>query len=291
VTFAGAALARNDPAALDRVVAKWQVPDAPLDETNIAFALGNELNRAPLAIPDGSAPLSLSAGVMKIGPIKIPEGQGTLSADLDLRTLTTQARFTLSSPASDLKFWSGPPPSAAVTVDNVLDAPKRQIDVSSLSGALAAQAIARESDRISTLEADIRERAFFNRRLKGERFMDRRQQEIQDWETEQSRLKGQTDHLRWLEEADKAAAAEAAKRAAEAAADKAAAPKAEEEKGAADGAKDGASGQAPTAPFGAAPAPKSDQVGANGPSPAAPTPPPRPKARPTQVDPEPGKLY
>ena len=72
VTFAGAALARSDPTALDRVVAKAQTPDAPLDETNIAFAFGNELNRAPLAIPDGSAPLSLSAGVMKIGPIKIP---------------------------------------------------------------------------------------------------------------------------------------------------------------------------------------------------------------------------
>ena len=219
MTFAGAALARSDPAALDRVVAKAQTPDAPLDETNIAFAFGNELNRAPLAIPDGSAPLSLSAGVMKIGPIKIPEGQGdeALSADLDLRTLTTQTRFTLTSSASDLKFWSGPPPSAGVTVDNALEAPKRQIDVSSLSAALAAQAIARETDRISTMEADIRERAFFNRRLKGERFMDRRQQEIQDWEVEQARLKGQAERLRSLEEAEKAAEAEAAKRAAEAA--------------------------------------------------------------------------
>jgi hypothetical protein len=296
VTFTGAALARSDPAALDRVVAKSQTPDAPLDETNIGFAFGNELNRAPLAIPDGSAPLALSAGVMKIGPLKLLEGQGgeTLSADLDLRTLTAQARFTLTSSASDLKFWSGPPPSAAMTVDNALDAPKRQIDVSALSAALAAQAIARESDRISTLEADIRERAFFNRRLKGERFMDRRQQEIQDWEVEQARLKGQADRLRSLQDAEKAAEAEAAKRAAEDAADKAAAPKAEEEKGATDGAsgsKDGEGGQPTKAPFAPAPAHKSDQLGANGPSPAAPTPPPRPKARPTQVDPEPGKLY
>ena len=236
VTFAGAALARSDPTALDRVVAKAQTPDAPLDETNIAFAFGNELNRAPLAIPDGSAPLSLSAGVMKIGPIKIPEGRadGALSGDLDLRTLTAEARFTVTSSASDLKFWSGPPPSAAVTIDNALEAPKRQIDVSSLSAALAAQAIARETDRISTMEADIRERAFFNRRLKGERFMDRRQQEIQDWEVEQARLKGQAERIRSLEEADKAAELEAAKKAAQAAADKAATEKAEEEKGAAD---------------------------------------------------------
>jgi hypothetical protein len=274
------------------VLAKAQTPDAPLDETNIAFAFGNELNRAPLAIPDGSAPLSLSAGVAKIGPIKIPEGQGdeALNADFDLRTLTTQARFTLTSSASDLKFWSGPPPSAGVTVDNALEAPKRQIDISSLSAALAAQAIARETDRISTLEADIRERAFFNRRLKGERLMDRREQEIQDWEVEQARLKGQAERLHSLEEAEKAADAEAAKRAAEAAT----AQKAEEEKGAADSvdpAKGGEGGQSTRAPFAPAPAPKSDQVGANGPGPAAPTPPPRPKARPTQLDPEPGKLY
>ncbi len=296
VTFAGAALARSDPTALERVLAKAQTPDASLDETNIAFAFGNELNRAPLAIADGSAPLSLSAGVAKIGPITIPQRQGdeALNADFDLRTLTTEARFTLTSSASGLKFWSGPPPSAGVTVDNVLEAPKRQIDVSSLSAALAAQAIARETDRISTMEADIRERAYFNRRLKGERLMDRRQQEIQDWEVEQTRLRGQAEHLRSLEEAQKAAEAEEAKGGAEAATDKAAAQKAKAEKGAAnsvDPAKDGEGGQSKNAPFTSAPAPKSDEVGANGPSPAAPTPPPRPKARPTQVDPAPGKLY
>ncbi|HEY5204266.1 MAG TPA: AsmA family protein [Roseiarcus sp.] len=292
MTFAGAALARSDPTALDRVLAKAQTPDAPLDETNIAFAFGNELNRAPLAIADGPAPLSLSAGVAKIGPIKIPQGQGNeaLNADFDLRALTAQARFTLTSSASDLKFWSGPPPSAAVTVDDLLEAPKRQIDVGSLSAALAAQAIARETDRISAMEADIRERAFFNRRLKGERFMDRRQQEIQDWEVEQARLKGQAERLRSLEEAEKAAGAEAAKRAAEAAS----ARKAEQEKDAAEGvdpAKTGEAGQPTKAPYASAPAPKSDEVGANGPSPSAPTPRPRPKARPTQVDPQPGKLY
>ena len=233
VTFAGAALARSDPTSLDRVVAKAQTPDAPLDETNIAFAFGNELNRAPLAIADGSAPLSLSAGVAKIGPIKIPQAQGdeALNVDFDLRTLTTQARFTLTSSASNLKFWSGPPPSAAVTIDDALEAPKRQIDISSLSAALAAQAIARETERISALEADIRERAFFNRRLKGERLMDRRQQEIQDWEVEQARMKGQAERLRSLQDAEKAGDAEAAKRAAEAAA----AQKAEQDKRAADG--------------------------------------------------------
>ena len=194
-----------------------------------------------------------------------------------------------------MKFWSGPPPGAAVGVENALAAPQRQVDVSSLSAALAAQAIARETDRISTMEADIRERAFFNRRLKGERFMDRRRQEIEDWKVEQERLKAQADRLRDLEEAQKAADADAAKRAAdaiaaksaaEAAADKATAEKAERDKGAG-----GGPATTTNAPFAAAPAPKSDQIGANGLSPASPTPPPRPRPRPTQPEPQPGKLY
>ena len=296
MTFAGAALARSDPAALDRIVTKAQTPDSLLDETNIAFAFGNELNQAPLAIPDGSSPVSLSAGVAKFGPIRIPgrRGDEALSADLDLRTLTTQTRLTLTSSADELKFWSGPPPSAAVTVDNALEAPKRQIDVSTLSAALAAQAIARETDRISTMESDIRERAFFNRRLKGERLMDRRQQEIQDWQVEQSRLKGQTERLRALGEAEKATELEATKKAAGAAADEAAADKAEAEKGA-EAVKPGAPEDRPDAgakaPFAPSPGAKPDQLGANGPGPTAPRPPPRPKTRPTQIDPAPSGLY
>ena len=286
MTFNGAALARSDPAALERVVAKAQAPGAPLDETNIAYAFGAELNRGPLAIPDGPAPLALSGGVLKIGPIKMAAGRAddAITADLDLRTLAAHASLTLASSASDLKFWSGPPPSAAVALDNVLEAPKRQVDVSALSAGLAAQAIARETDRISAMEADIRERAFFNRRLKGERFMDRRRQEIEDFEVEQERLKGQAERLRDLQEADKAAEAEAARKAA---AEKAAAEKAQTDKGAIEGGP-AAPANAPFAP--APPASKSEQIGANAP-PLAPTPPHRPRARPTQVDPAPGKLY
>jgi len=292
VDFAGATLARSDPAALDRVVARAQAPDAALDETNIAFAFGAELNRAPLLIPDGSAPVALSAGVMKVGPVAIPgrRGDGALSADLDLGKLAAGARLTLTSPASGLKFWSGPPPSATVTVDSVLDAPRRQVDVSSLSAALAAQAIARETDRIATLEADIRERAFFNRRLKGERFMDRRRQEIEDFEVEQARLKGLTEHLRAEEEAEKAAAEKAA-------AEKAAVEKAAAEKAAADNAEaakaetpDGGATAAKGA-FAPAPAAKTDELGANAPAAAPPMPPTRPKARSTPGEPAPGGLY
>ena len=277
------------------MVARAQTPDALLDETNIAYALANELAKAPLPIPDGSTPTSLSAGVMKVGPIAIagPRGGATLSADLDLRKLVVETKLAINSSAADLKFWSGPPPSAKIDVENALEAPKRQLDVSSLSAALAAQAIARETDRIAALEADIRERAFFNRRLKGERFMDRRQKEIEDWRAEQARLKGLTEHLRDEEEAEKAAELEAAeKKAAQAAADKAAAEKAAAETAGAVKGETPESGpaaaKAPIAPASAPP--KSDELGANAPFSPAPTPPIRPKAR-APADPTQGGLY
>jgi hypothetical protein len=228
---------------------------------------GNELGKAPLPIPDGSAPTSLSAGVMKVGPIRVARSRAdaTLSADLDLRKLAVETKLVINAPAANLKFWSGPPPSATVQTQNALDAPRRQLDVSSLSAGLAAQAIARETDRIAAMEADIRERAFFNRRLKGERFMDRRNEEIEDWEVEQARLKARAERMRTEEEAAKAAA--------QAAADKAAVDNA-----------DGAAAKASTTA-------KSDELGANASTPTSPTPPVRPKARATLPDPLQGGLY
>ena len=220
--FAGATLARNDPAALDRTVAKAQAPNALLDETNIAYAFGAELDKGPLPMPDRSMAVALTSGMIRFGPLPIarPRGEATLSASLDLRRLTLETQLAFVSSAADLKFWSGPPPAATVTVEDALEAQKRKLDVSALSAGLATQAIARESDRIAALEADIRERALFNRRLKGERFMDRRATEMEDWRAEQARLKGLTEHLAAEREAaEKAAAAKAA-------ADKAAAQKA-----------------------------------------------------------------
>jgi uncharacterized protein involved in outer membrane biogenesis len=282
--FAGAALARSDLAALDRVVAKAQAPDAPLDETNIAYAFGIELNKAPLPIPDGTTPVALTSGTLKFGPLAIarPRGEATLNASLDLRRLALETRLTLASTAADLKFWSGPPPSATVTVDDALDSQKRRLDVSALSAGLATQAIARESERIAALEADIRERAFFNRRLKGERFMDRRAAEMEDWRVEQARLKGLAEHLA----AEREAAAEKAALE-KAAAEKAAAEKAAAEKAAAEKAASQIELPPDLAPNSGSKPPavsndssfRADQLGVNAPPVNVPIPPSRPKPR------------
>jgi hypothetical protein len=280
--FAGAALARSDPAALDRVVAQAQSPDAPLDETSIAYAFGIELNKAPLPIPDGTTPVALTSGTLKFGPLAIalPRGGAILDASLDLRRLALETRLALASTSADLKFWSGPPPGATITIDDGQDTQKRRLDVSALSAGLATQAIARESERIAALEADIRERAFFNRRLKGERFMDRRAAEIEDWRAEQARLKGLAEHLA----AEREAAAEKAA-AEKAAAEKAAAEKAAAEKAAAEKAASEPELPPDLAPNTVAKPPavsndssvRADQLGVNAPSVDTPVPPSRPK--------------
>ncbi len=273
--FVGASLARSDPGALQRVVAAAQAPDAQIDETNIAYQLGADLDKGALVIPDGPTPVALSAGTLKLGPIAIagPRAAATLTASLDLAHPALETRLQLTAPARGLKFWVGPPPSAVVTVENALNAPKRSVDVAGLAAGLATQAIARESDRIANLEADIRERAFFNRRLKGERFLDRRKAEIEDWRAEQERLKGLSQHLaeqRAEEErlaAEKAAVEKAA--AEKAAAEKAAAERVEAEKAAAEKASASPDGSS------AGSLPNGDDNSERG---APPQPAPRPKS-------------
>jgi hypothetical protein len=179
VETAGVTIARLDPGALGRVLAKAQAPDASIDETNIEHALGVELDRQPMTVPDGAAPAVMNGGVVYVGPLAIASqgGHASASANFDLRSLALTIRATFAAAAGG-KFWSGSPPSFAVAVTGPIDAPTRQIDATALAAGLASQAIARESDRIAALDADIRERAFFNRRLKAERFMRQREAEV-----------------------------------------------------------------------------------------------------------------
>ena len=230
-----------------------------------------------------------------------------VSASFDLARLSLETQLALTAPSADLKFWSGPPPSATVTVDDALSAPKRELEVAGVAAGLATQAIARESDRIAGLEADIRERAFFNRRLKGERFMDRRNAEIADWRAEQARLRGLAERVEAERAAENAAADKAAEeravaeKAAEdrtaaeraagqkAAAEKRAAARAAADQGAAEAAK------SEPKPF---PQPELPPEVSGEPAPAAkpPLPPSRPRPRSAQeraapADPTAGGLY
>jgi hypothetical protein len=197
VTLGGASIPRMDPNALGRVVAKAQTLDAAIDETNIARSLTLELDRQSLTLPDGPAAAVLSSGVLRVGPLTLdePGGRAAVTGDFDLRSLSLAIRAVFDEARAG-KFWTGPPPSATVLIRGALDAPSRQIDVANLSAGLATQAIARETDRIAGLEADMRERASFNRVLKADHFLEGRAAEIAAYEAEQAQLKSEADRRR-----------------------------------------------------------------------------------------------
>jgi hypothetical protein len=205
IALRGASVPRLDPGALTRVVAHAQGPNAPIDETNIGYALGQEFDRAALPLPDGEVPATLSAGVMRIGPLAI-DGATSASATYDLRGQSVTMEVDLAAPANG-KFWSGPPPTVAVSLNGGLDAPTRRIDAAPLAAALAGQAISRDTERISALEADIRERAYFNRRLKAEKFLLQREADLAAYAADQARLKADEDRKRAADETAKAAQA------------------------------------------------------------------------------------
>jgi hypothetical protein len=209
VQTTGLEIPRLDPGALSRVLARTQAPDARIDETNVVHALGLALDKQPMRIPDGTAPVAMNGGVVHIGPLRLSEKgrNASASADLDLQSRDLTVHATFAEPDGG-KFWSGAPPSIAVSVSGPLDAPVRQIDASAFVAGLAAQAIARDSDRIAAVEADIRERAAFNRRLKAERFMRRRELELDAFAQEQARLKSEQERKRVEDELLKASQAQ-----------------------------------------------------------------------------------
>jgi hypothetical protein len=197
----GVAVAKLDPDALGRALAKAQTADAGLDQANVAQAMASELDKQALAVPDGTAPATMNGGVIHVASRDwaVKEGRATVGADFNVRSQDLTLRATFAAAAGG-KFWSGPPPSVTATLVGALDAPTRQIDASGLVAGLAAQSIARESDHITTLEQDIRERAYFVRRLKAEQYMHRREAELAAWEADQARIRAEEERKRLADE-------------------------------------------------------------------------------------------
>jgi uncharacterized protein involved in outer membrane biogenesis len=197
IELRGAAAPHLDPGALTRVLTRAQSGDIGIDETNVGYNLGLELDRAALPLPDGAAPATISAGVIHVGPLAISRagGSATASAAFDLRAQSLALDVAFAE-ARGGKFWVGAPPAVDVSLTGALAAPARRIDASPLAAGLAAQAIGRDTDRISALEADIRERAWFNRRLKAEKYMRQREAELAAFAAEQARQKAEDDRRR-----------------------------------------------------------------------------------------------
>ena len=198
IELAAAELPRLDPGALDRVVAAAQANGFDIQNADIDHMLAAEMDRKPMKIADQSAPAALSAGVLRVGPLAAADqtGDAKVQASLDLRSFDLDIRAAISEKQAPKQFWSGPPPAIAVALKGRVGALARDIDAASLANGLEAQAIARETERIAEFEADVRERAFFNRRLKAAHFMRQRELELQAYAAAQAQLKSEAERLR-----------------------------------------------------------------------------------------------
>ncbi|HLW92453.1 MAG TPA: AsmA family protein [Roseiarcus sp.] len=206
IRLSGAELRRLDPDALSRVVAAAQAPDFELEQIDLVRLLARELDRRAMRIVDAAAPASLTAGVIRAGPFdaKRAEGEATAQIGFDLRDLGLDIHVAVNEKQAP-KFWNGAPPAIAVALEGAPGALTRKIDAASLSNGLEAQAITRESERIADVEADIRERAYFNRVLKASRAMRQRELDLEAYAADQARLRSEIDRHRVEEAALRAA--------------------------------------------------------------------------------------
>ncbi|HXT09142.1 MAG TPA: hypothetical protein VN715_19675 [Roseiarcus sp.] len=182
-----AKIPRLDPQALARLLPRLEQAQGPPPEPKkLGALLGGELDKGALPLAGASGALALASGALSFGPLDPPPG-GTvrLSGAFNLPNLGLSLD-AMETSAKVSRFWSGPPPTVEITQKGA-DASGRKIDVAMLAAGLASEAIARESDRIENFEADVRERAMFNRKRKADAFMTRRDAEIAAYLAEQAR--------------------------------------------------------------------------------------------------------
>ena len=200
------ALPKLDPTALAQVVAKSENEDSQIQEANIVRALAQALDRDQLTFEPRQVAFATATGVLRADPIDWVSGPTSLQtrAAIDLRTLAIDLHTTVTLDRT-IKFWSGPPPRITIASHGPLMAPVRDIDASSFVNGLQARAIARDTERIEMLDADIRERAFVNRRLKALEFLRQRDLELQRFAEDEKRRKIEEDRRRALDAARAAA--------------------------------------------------------------------------------------
>jgi uncharacterized protein involved in outer membrane biogenesis len=195
-----------DPAALRKVLVASETDEGLNDEGILTRALAQALDTGQLTYDERRLGVALATGVLRFDPLATDDGplhaQTKTSIDLRNGSLDQRTSLTLDQPLRD---WSGPAPSINIVSKGPLMAPFRTIDVASLINGLAARAIARESERINILDADIRERAFFNRRLKAADYQRQREQDLNRFAEEEKRRQAEEDRRRAQDAAIRAA--------------------------------------------------------------------------------------
>ncbi|MCO4055583.1 MAG: AsmA family protein [Bosea sp.] len=177
-TARGLSIARLDPAALERIAERLSGDIIETDAAQLVQSVRAGLESGSWRV-EADAPLQfvVAGGVARLSPFADEKPAASLSASgsFDLRNARIELRAAMQGRSAP-KGWSGALPQIAVNWRGDWRAPARSYDVSALSNAVSQRALQREIERVEALEADIRERAAFNRRLRAER--ERREEEL-----------------------------------------------------------------------------------------------------------------
>jgi hypothetical protein len=207
VTVSRVTLPHLEPTALAKVLTASEKDEFLADPAEIGRTLSQALETGQLSYDRRPLGVALATGVLRFDPIgtDAPPLHVQTNTAIDLRNWSLDQRTTLTQdpPTAD---WSGAPPSVSIESKGPIAAPTRSIDAAALINGLAARAIERESARIEMLDADIRERAFFNRRLKAADYQRQRDQELKRFAEEEKRRRAEEERRRAQEAATRAAA-------------------------------------------------------------------------------------
>lgn len=186
---------RLDPAALERIAQGFASDVIVTDTATLAQGVRRAVEGAPWRLPEVSAALIVSGGVVRLSPLSDDKATAllTVSGAHDLRVGTGELRAVMQGKVLP-RGWTGAPPQIAVTWRGPWRTPARSYDVSVLSNAVAQRALQREIERVDALEADIRERAMFNRRLRADR--ERREEEQRAAEARLREARAQEERAR-----------------------------------------------------------------------------------------------
>jgi len=192
-----AQIAGLDPKAFNAAIRAVEQGSA-IDAPRIRDIVATVLDGGALAVPRLDAAMTVNAGQMRIGPIAVL-GQGAdlaFSASADLADASLDARLTLSGPIIS-EGSSSTRPEILVTLKGPYAAPKRTIDVSTLSGWLMLRSVERQAKQIDAMEAQRREveRREAERREEERRESERRAAERRDIERRDAEARAVTSTI------------------------------------------------------------------------------------------------
>jgi uncharacterized protein involved in outer membrane biogenesis len=157
ITLEDARISGLDPKAFNAAIRAVEQGSA-IDAPRIRDIVATVLDGGQLAVPRLDAALTVNAGQARIAPTTVL-GQGAdlaFSASADLADASVDARLTLSGPII-AEGSSTIRPEISVTLKGPYAAPKRTIDVSTLSGWLMLRSVERQAKQIDAMESQRRE--------------------------------------------------------------------------------------------------------------------------------------